>query len=382
MSSPRFSIVLVTYNHLDFTRMCLASVLANTSTPEEFEVIAVDNASSDGTVEYLERAATQNERVRLILNASNRGFAPAVNQGLDAARGDVLIILNNDTLVAPGWHQGLADHLAEPEVGLVGPLTNHAPNDAQIETAYRTYGGFERFAASRIRKFAGRHFSIDMLTMFCLAMRRDTYARLGALDERFAIGTFEDDDYSCRARQAGYRIVCAEDVFVHHFGQASFGDLVPGGTYAGVFAANRRRFEDKWGGTWEPHRQTPGPTYQLLVERVRSVVRALVPAHANVLVTSKGDNALLDLGADRRGWHFPQLADGTYAGYFPADSAEAIAQLERLRAAGADHLVLPSMSLWWLEQYPGFRQHLEAKYERRGGAPETCVVYDLRERSG
>src|SRR5205823_2204118 len=161
----------------------------NTSAELEYEIVVVDNASGDGTVNYLRNAAEQQEQIRLVVNASNRGFAPAVNQGLAAARGDILIILNNDTLVAPDWLNHLVRHLADPCVGLAGPVTNHAANEAQIEVAYHTYGEFERFASSRARLFAGRHFSIDMLTMFCLAMRRDTYRRLGPLDERFAVGT-------------------------------------------------------------------------------------------------------------------------------------------------------------------------------------------------
>jgi GT2 family glycosyltransferase len=90
--------------------------------------------------------------------------------------------------------------------------------------------------------------------MFCLAMRRDVYERVGPLDERFEVGMFEDDDYALRARHAGYRVVCAEDAFVHHFGEVSFNKLKPSGEYEQLFAANRRRFEEKWGTPWEPHR--------------------------------------------------------------------------------------------------------------------------------
>jgi GT2 family glycosyltransferase len=369
---------MVTYNHAVFTRGCMISLLANTPIWPEYEIIVIDNASSDGTVESLESLAKQQPRIRLIQNTSNRGFAPAVNQGLHVARGDVLVVLNNDTLVPPGWLTGLTRHLADPRVGLVGPVTNSAPNEAQVEATYRTYGGFEAFAENRARTCAGVRSAIPMLTMFCVAMRRGTFHSLGSLDERFAVGTFEDDDYSCRAHQADYAVMCAEDVFVHHFGQASFGELVSGGAYAAVLAANRDRFNKKWGITWEPHHRRPNSAYQSLVERIRSVVDASVPGDATVLVSSKGDDALLDLGAHRRGWHFPQLTDGTYAGYYPADSAAAIAHLEQLRAAGADHLLLPSTSLWWLAHYTGLRDHLDEHYARVIDDPETCCVYELR----
>jgi GT2 family glycosyltransferase len=380
--SPRSSIVIVTHDNLLFTRFCLATVLANTPSDSEYEVIVVDNASSDGTVEYLRDLSERQARLRLMFNTANRGFAPAVNQGLGLARGDVLVLLNNDTLVPREWLAGLVRHLAEPSVGLVGPSTNSAGNEAQIEIPYGTFGGFELFAADRARTAAGLRFDIPMLTMFCVAMRRDTYERLGPLDERFVVGMFEDDDYSRRARQAGYAVVCAEDVFVHHFGQASFGQLVSSGEYAALFDANRRRFEQKWGAAWEPHRRRLTPAYCSLVERIRRIVDATLPGRATVMVVSRGDDGLLELGGDRRGWHFPRLADGTYAGYYPADSSAAIAHVEELRTAGADHLLFPSTSLWWLEHYPGLRRHLDERYRTLVSDQETCSIYALRPGAG
>ncbi len=167
-------------------------------------------------------------------------------------------------------------------------------------------------------------------------MRRDVYERVGALDERFEIGLFEDDDYSPRMREAGLRVVCAEDVFVHHFGEASFGELVPTGRYGGALPRRtRRRFEEKWGVTWQPHLRRPNAWYRDLVERIREVVDRELPPDATVLVVSDGDDELLRLGASRRGWHFPQMEDGTYAGHHPGDSAEAIAHLESLREQGS-----------------------------------------------
>jgi GT2 family glycosyltransferase len=374
---PRISIIIVTFNQVAFTKLCLATILANSPSEPDYEVIIIDNASTDGTAGFLQSAAEQQGRIRLVRNRSNRGFAPAVNQGLSLARGDALVVLNNDTLVPPGWLGGLLSHLANPRVGLVGPVTNSAPNEAQIESPYQTYGGFEEFSRTRVRRFAGVRSAIPVLTMFCMAMRRETYQQLGPLDERFGLGTFEDDDYSRRAHLAEYEVACAQDVFVHHFGQASFGALVPGGAYAALLRSNRRRFEEKWDLTWEPHRRQPSAGYLSLVERIRSVVDDRLPSDSTVLVTSKGDDALLNLGTARRGWHFPRLADGTYAGYYPADSAEAITQLEHQRAAGAEYVLFPAISLWWLDHYSGLRSHLEAHYARVVGDRETCWIYAL-----
>ena len=89
--------------------------------------------------------------------------------------------------------------------------------------------------------------------MYCAGMRRDVYESIGPLDEEYAIGMFEDDDYSHRVRLGGFRVVCAEDVFVHHVGQAAFSKL-DRGTYEELWKRNQRYFESKWGVRWEPHR--------------------------------------------------------------------------------------------------------------------------------
>jgi glycosyltransferase involved in cell wall biosynthesis len=117
--------------------------------------------------------------------------------------------------------------------------------------------------------------------------------------------------------------------------------------------------------------------YQQLVRRIREVVRTALPAEATVIVVSKGDNELLELDG-KRAWHFPQNEEGVYAGYHPADSAEAIAHLEELRAKGGGFLLFPGTTFWWLEQYEEFGQHLEDHY-RRVWDDEICVIYKLSE---
>jgi GT2 family glycosyltransferase len=90
-------------------------------------------------------------------------------------------------------------------------------------------------------------------------MRRETWQRVGALDEQFGIGMFEDDDYARRVLAEGLRIVCAADVFVHHVGQAAFKVLIERGEYDALFEANRRRFEAKWQQPWQRHEHRPLP---------------------------------------------------------------------------------------------------------------------------
>jgi GT2 family glycosyltransferase len=289
----------------------------------------------------------------------------------------VLVLLNNDTMVPPGWLSRLAGHLDEPSVGLVGAVTNRSGNEAQIEVPYRTVGEFLEFAAALARNCERRAFDIRVATMFCAAMRRDVYERVGMLDERFAVGLFEDDDYSMRVREAGYRVVCAEDTFVHHFGQVSLGDAAAG-DYGALFHANRRQWEEKWGRPWEAYRLRPGPRYQHMLARIRQIAADRVPDGATVLVVSRGDDELLHLG-NARGRHFPSAADGTYLGHHPSDSAAAIRLIaEARRLTGAAFLLLPESARWWLDEYPDFATHLQEHGPPIAAEPDACVIYDLR----
>jgi GT2 family glycosyltransferase len=122
--------------------------------------------------------------------------------------------------------------------------------------------------------------------------------------------------------------------------------------------------------------------YRQLVRRIRCVASEELPPGATVIVVSRGDEALLELGEERKGWHFPQDKDGVYAGYYPADSSEAVAHLEQLRCRGAGYLLLPETSLWWLDHYPGVREHLESRFRPLVQVKGTCLIFDLRKRAG
>jgi len=373
-TGPTASVVVVTHGNLVFTRLCLRTVLANSG--EGLELVVVDNGSSDGTAAYLARLAERDARVRVLLNGANLGFAAACNQGLGLASGDHLVLLNNDAMVPPGWLDGLRRHLAEPAVGLVGPVTNRIGNEAEIDTDYRTWGEYLETARRRAVEHAGEWLQIGTPAMFCLAMRRQTYLRLGPLDEGYEIGLLEDDDYAERARHADYELRCADDVLVHHFGEASFGQLVPSGEYSRILERNQRRYAQKWGRPWEPYGRRPNPRYRREAEQVREAVKETVPSGSTVLVISRGDEELLQLNG-RRAQHFPQADDGAWAGHHPADSEEAIAHLETLRARGAEFLVVPPTYLWWLRHYGGLREHLDRNYEPVVSDDRAGAIYRL-----
>jgi GT2 family glycosyltransferase len=368
------SIVVTSYDNLVFTRLALESLLANTDYPHE--VIVVDNASRDGTAEYLRELAAQCPCVRLVLNGRNAGFAAACNQGLALARGDVLVLLNNDAMVPPGWLTRLVLKLSSPDVGLVGAVTNRIGNEAEIEASYETWGQCLDFARRQAAAHDGVTLDIPTVTMFCLAMRRDLYEKIGPLDTQFEVGTLEDDDYSMRVREAGFRTICADDIFVHHFGEASFGKLIPTGEYAKVLEANKTKFEKKWGAPWRSYQRRRSARYESLTERIRQIVADNLPPGETVLVVSRGDEGLVAFD-DRQARHFPSTEDGLWAGHNPADSKEAVDLLEEARTQGGKFLVVPETGFWWLDFYEDFGRHLQDRYPTVVRDEDTCVIFSL-----
>ena len=111
------------------------------------------------------------------------------------------------------------------------------------------------------------------------------------------------------------------------------------------------------------------------VAQVRSLVVGAIPEDGVVLVVSYGDEALLALDG-RTAWHFPRDERGDHVSFNPADSAEAIAQLEAQQAQGATHIAFPQTAMWWLDEYAGLREYLEARAGTLARS-EAGVVYAL-----
>ncbi len=246
------SVVVVTYNNLDFTKACLTSIDQH-SQYENMEIIVVDNGSIDGSQEYLTNWVKGNSNRKLILNENNRGFAAANNQGLDIAIGNYLVMLNNDTYVTPGWIRTLLSHLdRDKTIGLIGPVTNNIGNEAMIKIDYSNMEDMILKSAKYTNRHIGQTFPIKTLAFFCVMMPRSTYDCVGKLDEIFGQGFFEDDDYCRRIEQKGLRIVCAEDTFIHHHLSASFSKLKHEERQR-LFDDNKKKYESKW-GKWNPHK--------------------------------------------------------------------------------------------------------------------------------
>lgn len=216
------SIIVLAWNGWEHTQKCLASVLEHTKQP--YEIVVVDNGSTDGTVDELRRLVARTPQLRVIANRSNRGFAAGNNQGLAIARGEFVLLLNNDTVVTRGWLARLLRVFErEPRAGIVGPVSNSVSGPQLVPAAtYEPGAGLQEYAARWAAAHDGEVAPANRVVGFCLLARSELIDRIGGLDEQFGSGNFEDDDFCLRAAHAGYQARIARDVFIHHTGSQTF----------------------------------------------------------------------------------------------------------------------------------------------------------------
>lgn len=215
--SHQVSIILISYNLGRMTRECVESIRRNVTIP--CEIILVDNGSEDETVRILKEL----KGVRLICNEKNLGFPRACNQGIREAKGDILWLLNNDTVIPPGSLERMVELLlSDDRIGMVGPVTNSIRGRQRIDVDYERIEDMPAFAARQREQYAGQTWRMLNMVGFSMLLRREVFWEAGPLDERMKLGTFEDDDLCIRLVRRGYKLLVARDAFIHHYGNASF----------------------------------------------------------------------------------------------------------------------------------------------------------------
>lgn len=216
------SIVTLTYNQLDYTRQCVDSIYAHTQVP--FELIFVDNGSTDGTREWLKQLQKAKDNVRVILNEENKGFPAGCNQGMREARGQYILLLNNDVIVTEGWlERMLAAFRKDPSLGIVGPMTNNISGVQRDPGArYATLEEMQQYAARVAEQNKGKLFYFPRIVGFAMLIKKEVIDKIGYLEETFGSGNYEDDDYCLRAELAGFKAAVVKDAFIHHHGSVSF----------------------------------------------------------------------------------------------------------------------------------------------------------------
>ena len=243
------SIIILSCNTLELLQLCIASIHEYTEA-ETYEIIVVDNASEDGSAEWLK----EQKNLRCIYNEENLGFPKGCNQGLEIATGTELLLLNSDTVVTKNWLKNLRCALySSPKVGAVSCVANCCPHNQMIATHYESLEDMQDFAADYNKSNPDLWEKRTTLIGFCYLFKREVFEKVGFLDGRFSPGNYEDDDYSLRILRAGYDLLLCRDTFIHHFGKASFKKNLStqdaaemAQRYNSLLERNGDLFEEKW----------------------------------------------------------------------------------------------------------------------------------------
>jgi GT2 family glycosyltransferase len=242
----RVTIVIPTFNKVELTKPCLESLVENT--PDElYEVVVVDNASSDGTRELLKQLDGD---VQVVLNDKNEGFGPACNKGASSAHGEFICFLNNDTVVKKGWLENLVAAMdQDSRLAAVQPLLLFP--DGRVNSAGDLVFGDQPWNYGKghpdpsAPQFIIRR-APDYASGACLLVRKAMFDAVGGFDDAYAPAYFEDTDLSFAFRARGWKVLYEPRSVVIH---------VEGGTSESALSSdfkekqmtkNREYFWNKW----------------------------------------------------------------------------------------------------------------------------------------
>lgn len=203
------SIIVLTCNNLESATKPFIDSLFQCTREDTFELIIVDNGSTDGTVDYLKKLSSRHPNIKLILNDENNGFSKGMNQGLSVAKGDVLFLMNNDILFPANWLSPALTVINRPEAGLVSPVVNRYGDGITARNYVQK--------AEAISRSCGQGVAYQCFVPFCcVGFRREVFERIGYLDEAFTPAYYEDNDYCLRSLYSGYKNAIALQSFVFH----------------------------------------------------------------------------------------------------------------------------------------------------------------------
>jgi GT2 family glycosyltransferase len=254
MTTKRLAIIILTWNGVELTRRCLASLKPH-KLPAHVDIIVADNGSHDGTQAYIRKFS----RVTLIENGENLGYAKAVNIGIRCASPEAdIVLLNNDVeLVEADWLDKLAQTAASnPHLGVLGVKIVQDDGRLQHCGAYLpldTMWG-QQLASGEvdIGQYPGLH-ECESVVFACAYIKRSTITRIGLLSEEF-FAYFEDTDYCLRTSLAGLKVAMCGDIRVRHSENSS--TKINKISHSSIFLASQKMFRHKWGGYLAESRYT------------------------------------------------------------------------------------------------------------------------------
>src|SRR4030042_2694665 len=241
------SIIITTHNNFHVAGPCLESLLKDIH-KGDFEIIVIDNASQDDTYLKLKQLVSGIDNIKLSLNNIDRGYPGGNNDGIKMAQGEILILLNSDTIMPQGTVGKLTRLLFDhPEWGMLGPVTNQAGNEQKIFTGSGNQDQIMREGEEWCTHSNGDYFKSERLDFFCVAIRKAVFDKLGGFDAKFHPGYYEEMDYSIRANTAGIRMMFTEDCFVYHNSGKTFSKMGRAGIKR-LMHKNKRTLKKKYSG--------------------------------------------------------------------------------------------------------------------------------------
>jgi GT2 family glycosyltransferase len=266
MNAP-VSILVLCHNNLAYTRQCLAALRRETDSAL-YELIVIDNASSDQTAQYLTSLESEMENLKIILSAENLGFGGGNNRAAEAAGGRFLVFLNNDTEVRPGWLEPLVAQLeGDLTVGAAGAKLIY-PNGRLQEAGgiiFRDGHGwnFGRDEDPRDPLYNNVR-EVDYCSAAALMIRAALFRRLGGFDRQFNPAYWEDTDLCFGVRRAGYRVIYEpRSEVIHHEGVTAGKDTSSG--FKRYQEINREKFIRKWAAELAHQPVSPARAAQMWV---------------------------------------------------------------------------------------------------------------------
>ena len=246
---PRVSIVIPAFAQHLHTFSCVKSIVAHTP-PGSYEVLVIDDCSADPVASAL--ADVQGWHV--LRNESNLGFVLSCNRGASAARGSIVVFLNNDTLVTPGWLDALVAPLADATVGLVGAKLIYPDGRLQEAGGIVWREGASNFGRNDDPTRPEYNYlrDADYCSGACIAMCRQDFLALDGFDTHFAPGYYEDTDLAMRVRATGKRVVYQPAAAIVHFEGATAGTDADVGMKR-YLAVNQPKFIERWRSVLAAH---------------------------------------------------------------------------------------------------------------------------------
>lgn len=238
---PPVSFVILSYNTKDLMQLCIKSIRA-TVAPGTYEIIVVDNASTDGITDWLKEQAD----IKLLCNTINKGFPAGCNQGIAlASKRNDIFLLNNDTVLPANALFYLRMGLySSSSVGATGSVTNYASNGQKITIASPSPEAYLKLASSINIPQKDAFISKTWLVGFALLIKNSALSQVGILDETFSPGNYEDYDYGLRLRKAGYELLLCQNSFILHWGSQNFGNDLNALTK--LLSRNKQLLAKKW----------------------------------------------------------------------------------------------------------------------------------------